>query len=158
MPAIIENLSQEPAVCVILTMVVFLFSYCTNCLLLGTLLKMHRSRSAVKKLKKQYTLRQRLLLCHFRDHCLHAVGFCRGLIVFLKIGWGCLSVYLFCALVFAFGGCSAHFLAWLTAGIFMVFDLPAVVIHSALARPLIGRFREYSFEKYHNTENHHSLL
>ena len=154
---LIEKLSREPAVCVIVTVMIFLFCYCTD-LLLGSLLKMHRSRSALKKLKKQYSLRQRLGLCHFRDRCLHAVPFCRGMVLFLRLGWVIMGVYLLCALAYAFGGCSAVSLAWCSAGILLGFCMPTWAVNLALARPLFGRFREFSFEKYHNTDNRHSLL
>lgn len=155
---LVENLSREPAVCVIVTVMVFLFCYCTDLLLLGSLLKMHRSKTALKKLKKQYTLRQRLGLCHFRENCLHAVPFCRGLVLFLRLGWGCMGAYLLWALVYALGGCSAGSLARFSAGILLGFCMPTWAVNLALARPIFGRFREFSFEKYHNTDNRRSLL
>ena len=88
-----------------------------------------------------------------------AIKFCNGLIIYQKIGRVCLAIYLFMALLFAFGLFSATFITWLTVGIFVGFDVPAFVINRLLARPIIfGRFKEFSFEKYHNTENHDSLL
>ena len=57
---IIDNLSKQPTVCIILSVIIFLFSFLTNYLLLDSLLKMHRSKSAVKKLKKEYTFLQRI--------------------------------------------------------------------------------------------------
>lgn len=159
MPQIIENLSKQPTVCIILSVIIFLFCFLTNYLLLDSLLKMHRSKSAVKKLKKEYTFLQRMRLLHFKENCRHAIKFCNGMIIYQKIGWVCLAVYLFMALLFAFGLFSATFITWLTVGIFVAFDVPAFVINRLLARPIIfGRFKEFSFEKYHNTENHNSLL
>ena len=159
MPQIIENLSKQPVACIILSVIIFLFCFFTNYLLLDSLLKMHRSKSAVKKLKKEYTFLQRMRLLHFKENCLHAIKFCNGMIIYQKIGWVCLAIYLFMALLFAFGLFSATFITWLTVGIFVAFDVPAFVINRLLARPIIlGRFKEFSFEKYHNTENHNSLL
>lgn len=159
MPQIIENLSKQPVACIILSVLIFIFCFFTNYLLLDSLLKMHRSKSAVKKLKKEYTFLQRMRLLHFKENCRHAIKFCNGMIIYQKIGWVCLAIYLFMALLFAFGLFSATFITWLTVGIFVAFDVPAFVINRLLARPIIfGRFKEFSFEKYHNTENHDSLL
>ena len=159
MPQIIENLSKQPVACIILSVLIFIFCFFTNYLLLDSLLKMHRSKSAVKKLKKEYTFLQRMRLLHFKENCRHAIKFCNGMIIYQKIGWVCLAIYLFIALLFAFGLFSATFITWLTVGIFVGFDVPAFVINRLLARPIIfGRFKEFSFEKYHNTENHDSLL
>lgn len=156
---IVENLSKQPTVCIILSVIIFLFCFFTNYLLLDSLLKMHRSKSAVKKLKKEYTFLQRMRLLHFKENCRHAIKFCNGMIIYQKIGWVCLAIYLFMALLFAFGLFSATFITWLTVGVFLLFDVPAFAINRLLARPIIfGRFKEFSFEKYHNTENHDSLL
>ena len=156
---IIDNLSKQPTVCVILSVIIFLFSFLTNYLLLDSLLKMHRSKSAVKKLKQEYTFLQRMQLIHFKENCRHAIRFCSKMIVYLKISWMFLALYLIVSLLFAFGLLSSKFIAWLTVGIFLLFDVPAFAINRLLARPIIfGRFKEFSFEKYHNTENHDSLL
>lgn len=58
--------------------------------------------------------------------------------------------------MFAF--CSNIVVAWYTAGMFVFFDVPQFIIHLLLTRPFVGRFREFSFEKYHNTKDHESLL
>lgn len=159
MPTIIENLSKEPLVCIILSVIIFLFCFFTNYMLLDSLLKMHRSKSAVKKLKKKYTFLQRLRLLHFKENCRHAIKFCNGLIIYQKIGWVCLIAFLCISMLFSFGLFSAEFITWLTVGIFVAFDVPTLVINWLLTRPVIfGRFKEFSFEKYHNTNNHDSLL
>ena len=156
---IIDNLSKQPTVCIILSVIIFLFSFLTNYLLLDSLLKMHRSKSAVKKLKKEYTFLQRMQLIHFKENCRHAIRFCNKMIVYLKISWIFLALYLIVSLLFVFGLFSSKFIAWLTVGIFLLFDVPAFAINRLLARPIIfGRFKEFSFEKYHNTENHDSLF
>lgn len=156
---IIDNLSKQPTVCIILSVIIFLFSSLTNYLLLDSLLKMHRSKSAVKKLKKEYTFLQRMQLIHFKENCRHAIRFCNKMIVYLKISWIFLALYLIVSLLFVFGLFSSKFIAWLTVGIFLLFDVPAFAINRLLARPIIfGRFKEFSFEKYHNTENHDSLF
>ena len=159
MQQLITNLSKQPALYITVSTIIFLLGFFTNYILLDSLLKMHRSKSAVKKLKKEYTFLQKIRLLHFKKHCLHAIKFCNGVIIHQKIGCVCFALYLIVSLLFAFGLFSATFIAWLTVGIFLIFDVPAFAIPRFLARPIIfGRFTEFSFEKYHNTDNHKSLL
>ena len=156
---IIDNLSKQPTVCIILSVIIFLFSFFTNYLLLDSLLKMHRSKSALKKLKKEYTFLQRLRFLHFKGNCRHAVKFCDSMIIYQKIGWVCLAVYLLTSFLFVFGFFPATIISWISVAIFLCIDLPSFTISLLLSRPLLfGRFKEYSFEKYHNTDNHESLF
>ena len=159
MPQIIENLSKHSTACIVLSVLIVLFSFSTNYLLLDSLLKMHRSKSAVKKLKKEYTFLQRMRLLHFKENCRHAIKLCNRMIIYQKIAWACLALYLIISLFFACGLFSAKFITWLTIGIFILFDVPTFAINRLLARPILfGRFNKFSFEKYHNTENHDGLL
>lgn len=90
-----------------------------------------------------------------KENCLHAVNFCNGLILFQKTGWILLVMYL----IISFTWFSGTLIAWLSLWLFMFFTVPSLTIHFVLSRPIIfGRFKEFSFEKYHNTKNHHSLL
>ena len=156
---IIGNLSKQPTVCIILSVIIFLFSFLTNYLLLDSLLKMHRSKSALKKLKKEYTFLQRMRLTHFKGNCRHAVKFCNSLVFFQKTGLVCFTIYLLVSFLFVFDLLSSAFISWLSIVLFMVIDLPSFAINWALSRPLFfGRFKEHSFEKYHNTDNHESLF
>lgn len=159
MQHLIQNLSMYPILCITLSVLIFLFSFLANYLLLDSLLKMHRSKSAVKKIKKDYTFLQRMRMLHFKENCRHAVKFCNTMILYQTIGWLCLVLYLVISLLFVLGLSSSTFIAWFTVGIFLLFDIPAFAINRLFARPIIwGRFKEYSFEKYHNTDNHESLL
>ena len=159
MQMLIGNLSAQPLLCVIISVAVFFFATLMNYLLLDSLLKMHRSKSALKKLKKEYTFSQRLRFLHFKGNCRHAVKFCNGMIIYQKIGWLCLAVYLLASLLFVFDFLPATIISWLGVAIFLCIDLPSFAINWALSRPLLfGRFKEHSFEKYHNTDNHKSLF
>ena len=159
MQHIIENLSKNSVVCILLSVFLFLFCFLTNYLLLDSLLKMHRSKSAEKKLKKEYSFSQKLCLLHFKENCRHAIKFCKRLILFQKIGWICLAIYLLLAVLSACRLLPAEFIAWFAIGLFMLFDVPTFVINRILVRPIIfGRLKHFSFEKYHNTDNHESLL
>ena len=159
MQQIIKNLSTDPSICIVFSLIIFLTSSSSNYSILASMLKMHRSKSAVKKLKKEYTFMQKMRLIHVKDNCRHAIKFCNGMIIFQKIGWICIALYLIISLLFTFGLFSATVIAWFTVGIFLLFDVPSFAIHTLLGRPIIvGRFKEFSFEKYHNTEDHKSLF
>lgn len=155
---IIENLRDNAGICIFGNFLLFLLVYMIIYSLLDSLLKMHRSKTAVKKLKKEYRFLQKIWLVPFHTHCLHAVKFCKFLILFQRTYMLCFAAYLSFALFFFSGLVSGTLLAWLTASIFVCFAIPPAIIHFSLTRPLIGRFKKYSFEKYHNTDNHHSLF
>lgn len=155
---IINKLAQTPAFCVLITVLLFLVGMNTICGLLGSLLQMHRSKSAVKKLMKEYTFFQKIWLIPYETHCLHGVKFCRFLIWYLRVWYILVALYLLLALAVAFCLPLDMILAWASAGLFVLFDVPSLVIHFVLARPVFGRFSKYSFEKYHNTQDHSSIL
>ena len=149
---VIRNMAQTPGVCVALSVCFFLFGSLLCYLMMDGLLRMHRSKTAVKKLKKEYTLGQRLWLRPHQEHCLHAVSFCKKLIALQRVGWICFGVYIAVCLAIR------PLIVWSSIILFVIFDLPMFVLNGLLSRPFIGRFREYSFAKYHNTDDHSSLL
>ncbi len=155
---ILLNLSREPGACVLLMVLLFLFSFLLVFLLMESLLKMHRSKTAVKQIKKEYSLFQNIIQLPLEKHGLHASRFCKGFIRFHRIGMGGFAAYLLVALGNGLGLISDAFLAWSSAGMFLLYEMPVFVLNGILSRPFIGRFREYSFQKYHNTENHDQLL
>lgn len=155
---IINNLAGLPGVCIGLSVFFFLFGFFMVYSLLDSFLKMHRSKSAVKKIKKEYKLRHKIWLIPFEINCLHAVKFCKSLIWFWRIRCFAFVPYLLLGVATAFGLLASIVIAWFTAGMFVFFDVPQFIIHSLLTRPFIGRFREFSFEKYHNTKDYESLF
>ncbi len=154
---VVSDLSECPGVCIGLSCVFFLMYLLTAFGLLDALLKMHRSKSAVKKIKKEYSFMQKLRLLPFEDHCLHAVRFCKGLIWFSRVRYIFFALYILIALVGIFYPVS-EMLPWVTITMILCFDIPMLLLSACLSRPLIGRFKEFSFEKYHNTQDHFSLL
>ena len=125
MQKIIENMSAQPATCVIASVLLFFFAALENYILMDGLLEMHRSKSALKKLQKQYTFFQKIRLLHFKGNCRHAVKFCNGMIIYQKIGWLCFAVYLLAGLLYAFDFFPAAVISWLSIAIFFCFDLPS---------------------------------
>ena len=81
MRELVKTLTEAPGLVILLSAVFGLVVFICNRYLLGTLLKMHRSKTAVKKIEKQYTFTQKFLLHHVRDHCVHAKKFCRRMIL-----------------------------------------------------------------------------
>ena len=63
MQKIMENMSAQPATCVIASVLLFFFAALANYTLMDGLLEMHRSKSALKKLKKQYTFFKKYSFC-----------------------------------------------------------------------------------------------
>ena len=155
---VISNLIELPVVCVSFSVFLFLFGYLTINGLMDSLLKMHRSKSAVKKIKKAYKFKQKLWLIHYEANCIHAVKFCKCLIRFWRMRCVIFVCYLLVGFVTVLGLYANVIIAWFSFGMFLLFDIPQFVLHLSLSRPFIGRFREFSFEKYHNTKDHDSIL
>ena len=155
---VISNLIELPALCVGLCVFFFLFGYLMIYGLMDSLLKMHRSKSAVKKIKKEYTFKQKLWLIPFESNCIHAVKFCKYLIWFWRIRCFAFTCYLLVGFAAILGLYVNILIAWFSVSMFIFFDIPQLILQLLLSRPFIGRFREFSFEKYHNTKDHDSLL
>ncbi|MBQ8236735.1 MAG: hypothetical protein IJZ39_01105 [Oscillospiraceae bacterium] len=155
---VIDNLAELPVVCMGISVFLFLLGFCMIYGILDSLLKMHRSKSAVQKIKKEYKLIHRVWFIPFETNCIHAVKFCKGLILFWRIRCFTFALYLMLGLGAMFGLSVNEVIAWFGAGMFVFFDVPQFAIFLLLARPFIGRFREFSFEKYHNTKDRKSLL
>lgn len=159
MQEIIHNISIRPITCVFCSVFFFLISSLVNYIILNALFKMHKGKSGCKKLRKEYNVWQRMRLLHFKNHCQHARIFCICMIVYHKISWYFLSAYLVLTHLYAFGFLSSIFIAYIVVGMFFLFILPPYFFHKLFSRPIIfGRHREYTFQKYHNTDNHKSLF
>ena len=155
---IIDNLAKQPALCIFLCMMLFFAVYVGNYMLLTALLKMHRSKSAVKKLNQQYKISQKLWFTHFYENCLHAVGFCKFFVWYSRVHVLYFGICLLSALLCAVQFLSREVIAWMCAAMLFLFVLPTCFIISSVSRPIIGRFKYHTFEKYHNTDNHTSLF
>ncbi len=127
--------------------------------ILGSLNEMHRSKSALKKINKNYSLWKKLVLLNVWEHCLHAQRFSRILIclyhvrsVFLPVSF-LLAVISYANPVFSVA--NGHF----TVSVMVLFDLPVFVLHLVLDKHPFRRFKMgYRFEKYNHTEERNKLL
>lgn len=154
----IQYLAESPGLCIFLSAIFFLLGYIMVHCLLGSLLKMHRSKSALKKIISEYSMFQKAWFVPHERDCIHAVKFCKVLVWTWRIRCVVFVLYLFLSVVSMMSAPINVFTSWFCVGMIAVFDCPLFVIHFLLVRPFVGRFREYSFEKYHNTKDHESLV
>ena len=158
MLAVIYGMAEIPGVCVLLSIFFFLLGWFTVYSLADALLKMHRSKSAVRKIKKKYTFRQLFWMVPHERECIHAPKFCTALVYVWRTRCVVFALYLLLGAMALFGLPVNTAIAWYTAGIFVLFDVPQFIVDLSLMRPLIGRFREFSFQKYHHTQDFTSIF
>lgn len=156
---VIDKFSQSPEACLLLGSVFAIVSVAGLRMIVGGLMEMHRSKTALEKLRKGYTFRDKLLMKHAWEDCLHAKGFCRALIV-------CHHIRVLLLLGTLILTLSAIWLpnllpaAGYAAGVlFLIMDVPIMVMETILDKYSFHRRKhEYRFKKYHNTKDHSSLM
>ena len=150
---------NEPGACVFVTGLFALVSVLVLRALISGLLEMHKSRSTMKKIGKEYGFWQKVILLPAWKENEHARKFCRFMIVLHHIRVflmaGLLLMILFASVVPGLSRLAAIF----SIIILIVVDLPIYVLSMALDRhPFRRRKHEYRFRKYHNTKDHDSLF
>ncbi len=155
---IANNLSESAAACSFLMSVcLFTSMLCIRHIISG-LFAMHRSQSTLKKIYKNYSFGQKLLLKHAWQDCLHAKGFCRGLIIFHHGGWGLYFVGVLLAIFSNIRPALMPIVAWYTLIYFVAIVIPAYLLGFSLDKKPFNKYKnEFTFRKYHNTDDHHSL-
>ncbi len=123
------------------------------------LLEMHRSKSALRKLRKEYSLWDRFLMLPPRNHCEHAPKFCRVLI--------CIHHFRLClllvALLLSLLGIGIEGLHIVSRGLCLVstvlIDIPVFILEALLDRRISWRSNrhEYRFKKYAHTRERRKL-
>lgn len=159
MRQLVKTLTEAPGLVILLSAVFGLVVFICNRYLLGTLLKMHRSKTAVKKIEKQYTFTQKFLLHHVRDHCVHAKKFCRRMILLHHMNL--IITLLVCAtgLLGCFLSSAAVVGAYAVIVQFCVIVIPVTVMEFVLTNhPFDKRKRRYYFTEQHNSDDHESLF
>ncbi len=149
-----NNMIAQPGSAVTLALTFWLASFFMLRSILSELLQMHKSKTAVKKIRKQYTFRQKLTLRHVAEHTEHAVKFTRFMIWVHH--FSCWTM-LICPL--SFFVLSDRWFVYLLAGRFLLFDAPVMSLFSLLdAHPLNRRKYKMRFTQYHNTSDRTSLF
>ena len=127
--------------------------------IVNALYAMHRSNSMLKKLRREYTFGQKLIMIPAWKNCLHASQFCRALIVLHHVRLMFLLSTLLIALFSCFFSMLVSVYALLSWVIFVILDIPILLLHRVMDRyPLQRHKNGYRFQKYHNTKNHDSLF
>ena len=155
---IVGELSESAAACTFLMVFFSILSMIWIRGVVSGLFEMHRSRSAIKKINKTYSFRQKVLLQHAWRDCLHAKKFCRCLI----IAHHCIFVLLILELSLAIASniwpMLMPVIAWYTLVSVVGISIPVCLPNFILDRYPFAKWKhEFRFRKYHNTNNHDSL-
>lgn len=155
---IIGTFSESALLCVFLTGTIAMVSMISIRCIVSGLFEMHRSKSAVKKVRRNYSFTQKLLLVHAWQDCLHAKRFCRRLIVFHHMVAGLFLAALILAICSHIWSALMPFLAYLTLFFLIGVTVPVCILNFILDRhPFQKMKHEYTFRKYHNTQDHENL-
>lgn len=154
----LDELIAQPGAVVFLALIFWFVSFFIMRFILSELMQMHKSKTAVKKLKKQYTFRQKLALRHVAEHTEHAVKFTHFMVWVHHLSCITMLICLLSGLVL-----SDLWFVYLLAGRFLLFDIPVWILNCLLdPHPFNRRKRRcgppYRFAKYHNTSNKTSLF
>jgi len=154
----LNELIAQPGASILLALIFWFVSFFILRFILSGLLQMHKSKTAVKKIKNQYTFWQKLTLRHVAEHTEHAVKFTRFMIWVHHFSCGTMLVCLLSRLIL-----SDCWLVYLLVGRFLLFDLPVWILNFLMdPHPFIRRKRRcgppFRFTKYHNTADKTSLF
>lgn len=123
------------------------------------LLKMHKSKTAVKKLCGAYFLIQRLFLRPAWEHCEHAVKFCRAVILLYGLQAAATASVVALGIAALLWGKLCCLFGYTAAAKVLFLDAPVLLLSVVLfKRPTNKERGKWRFEKYHNTSNHESLF
>ena len=153
-----SRLSGNPWLCLFLSCGFGLVALISIRGVVSGLFTMHRSKSAAKKVLKNYPFLQKLLLRHAWQECLHASRFCRFLIIYHHLV--VILILIEALLVFLSGIWPGlmPFIAWYASVFSFLVAVPACILAVSLDRyPFHKRKHEFRFKKYHNTSDHSSL-
>lgn len=154
---IIRRLSESPGLCMLVSMVLGVWGILGIRGMLTDLLKMHRTKAAMKKIYQTYSLADRMRLRHIADNCLHAKGFCHALIaidnaycVFLIISLlaGIMSVSVDAGML----------LAVITVVKLALLDIPVHLLLTVLKEEPMSKGSRWRFRKYQNSMDYYSLF
>jgi hypothetical protein len=149
-----NRLIEQPGVVLFFALTFWLVCVFLIRSILSDLLGMHKSKTALKKIRKQYSFRQRLVLEHVKVHTEHAAGFAQLLIKVHHLSVltmaGCLLLWLFLPNTWR---------AYILTGRFFLLDAPVMVLDFALdENPFRKHKHRRRFLKYHNTADKSSLF
>ncbi len=155
---IIAVLSESVPICLFFAAVFFLPAIFSIRSIISGLVEMHRSRTAQKKLYKEYSFWQKTVLKPAWQKCLHAQKFCRFLILYHHSIAILFLIELLLAVFSHFFPILIQIIACFTLIFSIFFCFPTLILSYSLDRYPFKRLKhEFTFRKYHNTEDHNSL-
>ena len=159
MNELICRLSVQPGLTILLSAFFGLVIFIMNRYLLSALLKMHRSKTAVKKIEKQYSFAPKFLLYHVRDHCKHAPKFTKRMIWTHHFNLFVTVFVCLIAIISFFVPEQGIVSAWaLIAQVVLVF-LPVSIMELLFDKhPFRKNKHAYRFTDHHNSDDHESLF
>ena len=154
----VDRLSDSAWGCIFITFTIFTAVICSLRFIVDGLMQMHRSKTGLKKLYKNYSIGQRLLLLPGWRECLHAARFCRFLIVCHHCVGALFVLHLVLTALSGIFPVLLHFVAWYTLLFAVMVGFPTMLLGVFLDKYPFRKWRhEYTFKKYHNTDDHSSL-
>ena len=155
---IADEFSKSAVLCSLMMAVFSLFSIIGIRNIVSGLFEMHRSKSALKKIRKKYSAGQRLLLKHAWQECLHSKRFCRRLVVLHHCVLCLFVIEILLALLSNIWSVLMPIIAWYNLAFIVCISFPVCLMNFILDRyPLQKWKHEFKFKKYHNTSDHESL-
>ena len=127
--------------------------------LAGELFRLHRSKTACRKIMKDYSFWQKTALIPYKKHCLHAPKFCCKIINYLYTH----TVFFVFSFIFTiiehliFTKLTVSFFILVVQ--FLAFMIPSSVAEIILEeKPWLRFNKRYRFEKYHHTKEFEKLI
>ena len=129
---IVGVFTESPLLCSFLICIFTLSSvFCIRGLVNG-LFEMHRSRSNLKKIRKNNSICHKLIMKPAWDECLHAKSFCRFLIVVHHIRFCLFLISISLALISIVVPSLMSATATVSGCIFLMIDIPVLILHVVL--------------------------
>lgn len=154
---IIHRLSENPALCVMVSAVLGIWGIVGIRGMLTDLLKMHRTKASMKKIYQIYSLADRLRLRHIADNCIHARGFCNVLIAVDNAYCVFLIMSLLAGIMCIYTD-AATLLAVITVAKLALLDIPVHLLLTILKEEPMSRDSQWRFRKYQNSPDYYSLF
>lgn len=159
MQELVHNFAERPGVIITFSVFLGFLVWISIRNMLDALLKMHRSKTAVKKIEKQYSFKQRFLLRHVRDHCLHAKKFCCWAIFMYNTNLIAATLVCILGVLGCFWKSIAVIAVYALLLQFFAVMLPVTLLDGFLVKnPLQKHKGPYRFTDHHNTDDHESLF
>lgn len=156
---LVSEISQSAFESTLLSSITGLFALIALRILSDNLLKMHRSKSALKKINKQYSFLGKIIMMPAWDHCIHAPKFCIFLICCHHIRCFLFLITFLFDIIHRMFPAFGNIHAWFSVAVCFLFDVLVLVLNLILLRnPFVKRKNAYRFEKYHNTQEHDKLF